>query len=150
MALAAVRRAYREAGLRPRDHFEEGANVKGQHHKERFDFVVANSRAVQLAQTWSFQVPNQEDLAEQVKAWAWTVADVRKHGGTAETAARRIEVPHDVDIEAVYVPPVVGGPREALDEAFAAFSEINVQPVEADEASAVGLQASRLVGMRNP
>ena len=62
VALAAVRRAYREAGLKLGQHFEEGANVRGQHHKERFDFVVANGRAVQLAQTWSFQAPNQEEL----------------------------------------------------------------------------------------
>lgn len=150
VALAAVRRAYREAGLRPQEHFEEGANVKGQHHKERFDFVVANGRAVQLAQTWSFQVPNQEDLTEQVKAWAWTVGDIRHHGGTAETATRRIEVPHDVDIEVVYVPPANGGPRVALNEALAAFQEINVRSVEANQATRVGLQASELIGIQRP
>ena len=149
VALAAIRRAYREAGLRQREHFAEGANVKGQHHKERFDFVVANGRAVQLAQTWSFQIPNQEDLAEQVKAWAWTVADIRRHGGTAETEVRRVDVPHDVKIEVVYVPPAVDGPRETLDEALAAFSEIDVHPVEFDRADTVGRQASQLVGVRN-
>lgn len=149
VALAAIRQAYREAGLRRQEHFEEGANVKGLHHKERFDFVVVNGRAVQLAQTWSFQIPNQEDLAEQVKAWAWTVADVRDHGGMAETAARRIEVPRDVDIQVVYVPPAPGRPRETLVEALAAFTEINVRPVEADQADTVGRQASQLVGVRN-
>ena len=56
-ALAAMRRAYRDAGLRRGQHFDEGANVRGHHHKERFDFVVANGHAVQLTQTWSFQVP---------------------------------------------------------------------------------------------
>lgn len=150
VALAAIRRAYRQVGLKRREHFEEGVTVKGQHHKERFDFVVANGRAVQLAQTWSFQVPNQEDLAEQVKAWAWTVADVRKHGGTAETVARRMEVPADVNIQVVYVPPAVDHPREALDEALAAFTQINVHSVEADRANAVGRQALKLVGIRNP
>ncbi len=146
-ALAAIRRAYREAGLKRQEHFEERANVKGEHHKERFDFVVANGRAVQLAQTWSFQVPNQDDLAKRVKAWAWTVGDIRQHGGTAELGARHIDVPHNVDIEVVYVPPANGGPRETLDEALAAFEDINVQAMEADQANVVGLQASRLVGI---
>lgn len=145
VALAATRRAYREAGLRVSEHFVEGVNVKGQHHKERFDFVVANGSAVQLAQTWSFQVPNQEDIAEQVKAWAWTVSDIRKHGGTAEAEARQIAVPPDVDIEVVYVPPTVDGPRQVLNEALAAFETIKVKAVESERAGAVGQEASRLV-----
>ncbi len=148
VALAATRRAYREAGLRVSEHFVEGASVKGQHHKERFDFVVANGSAVQLAQTWSFQVPNQEDIAEQVKAWAWTVSDIRQHGGMAEAEARQIVVPQDVDIEVVYVPPTVDGPREVLDEALAAFGEIEVRSVESEQAGTVGQEASRLIAVQ--
>jgi hypothetical protein len=90
-------------------------------------------------------VPNQDDLAEQIKAWAWTVKDVRDNGGTAETEARRIDVPSDVDIEAIYVPPEMGGPRQALDEALAAFESIKVRPVESDQANRVGEQARRLM-----
>ncbi len=148
VALAATRRAYREAGLTLREHVVEGASVKGRHHKERFDFVVANGSAVQLAQTWSFQVPNQEDIAEQVKAWAWTVSDIRQHGGMAEAETRQIVVPSDVDIEVVYVPPTVDGPREVLNEALAAFEEINVQSVESELAGTVGQEASRLIAVQ--
>jgi hypothetical protein len=143
-ALAAVRRAYRNAGLRLGEDFEEGARISGQHRKERFDFIVANGSALQLTQTWSFEVPNQEDLSEQVKAWAWTVKDVRDHGGIAETEARRIEVPQDVDIQVVYVPPSHND-GQALKEVLAAFGELGVQHVEADSADQVGQQASRLV-----
>jgi len=42
-----------------------------------FDFAVHN-RAVQLVQCWSFQPPNQADLAGQVKAWSWLVHEVRR------------------------------------------------------------------------
>jgi hypothetical protein len=149
LALAAIRRAYREAGLRQLDHFNEGATVKGLHHQERFDFLVANGRVVQLAQTWSFQVPSQDDLTEHIKAWAWTVEDVRDNGGEAMTAVRRIEVPRDVDIEVIYVPPSAEGPRRALEEALAAFGKIGVKAVETDRASDVALQASRLIGIRS-
>lgn len=93
-ALAAIRHSYRDAGLRIGKDFDEGAKVKGQHHNERFDFVVANGQAVQLAQTWSFQQPNQEELAERVKAWAFTVEDVRDNGGLAELSMRRINSPN--------------------------------------------------------
>lgn len=148
VALAATRAAYREAGLRVSEHFMEGVSVKGQHHKERFDFVVANGSAVQLAQTWSFQVPNQEDIAEQVKAWAWTVSDIRQHGGMAEAETRQIAVPPDVDIEVVYVPPAVDGPRQVLNEALAAFEKIKVQAVESEQAGTVGQEASRLIAVQ--
>ena len=62
-------------------------------------------------------------------------------------AARRIHVPGDVDIEVVYVPPIVGGPHEVPNEALAAFKEIEVNPVESAQARSVGQQASKLVGL---
>ena len=145
VALAAVRHAYRKAGLKLQEHFEEGVNVSGQHHNERFDFIVANGSAVQLAQTWSFQISNQKDLIEQVKAWAWTVKDVRKHGGEAATKTRRLKVPRDIDIEVVYVPPSGDGPRGALEEALAAFKEIDVKSRVSDQAEPVGHRASELI-----
>ncbi len=144
-ALAAARKAYSEAGLVPGKDFEEGPSVKGLHHRGKFDFIVANGKALQLAQAWSFQIPNQDDLMEQVKAWAWTVSDLRLHGGRAETKERAFDVPKDVDIEVVYVPPAIGGSREALDEALAAFGEVRVKAVETDGANAVGTFASELM-----
>ena len=45
-------------------------------------------------------------------------------------------MPRDVDIEVVYVPPATDVPQEVLTEALAAFREIDVQPVEFDQASA--------------
>ena len=140
-ALAAVRKAYRDVGLNGLYKVDEGATVKGTHHKERFDFVVANGRAVQLAQTWSFQNPNQEELSEQVKAWAWTVNDIRSNGGVAISREKQIVVPKDVDIGVIYIPPVSGGSRTALDEALSAFGEIRVTPVEADYAQSVATRA---------
>lgn len=148
-ALAAIRRSYREAGLEIQKHFEERAYVMGRHHKERFDFVVANGQAVQLAQTWSFQMPDQEELSEQIKAWAWTVGDVRENGGVAELASKRIQVPPDVEIEVVYVPPAFDGSRDALTEALAAFKKIDVQPVEYEQAESIGQQASKLIAARS-
>jgi hypothetical protein len=58
-ALAAVRRAYADAGLTSR--VVQGAVLETEHHRERLDFGVANGRVVQIAQAWSFQVADQED-----------------------------------------------------------------------------------------
>ena len=143
-ALAAVRRAYKDIGL-SRQSFTENASVMGSHHKERFDFVVGNGRALQLAQTWSFQIPNQDDLSEHIKAWAWTVKDVRDHGGSAVAGDRQIVVPYNVDIEAIYIAPRPNGPRQAMDEAMAAFAALDVHAVEFKNAHQVAQSASRLV-----
>ena len=69
-ALAAVRSAYAHRSLRKGTDLRERVLLQTAHHSGRFDFAVTNGRALQLTQTWSFQVPDQEALAEQVKAWA--------------------------------------------------------------------------------
>ncbi len=145
-ALAAVRRAYSASGLLRGLDFDEAAVVKGAFHSERFDFTVLNGRVVQLVQAWSFQVPAQEELLEKIKAWAWTVADIRRHGGEAQVSDRAIAVPETVDVSAVYVPPVVGAQSKALDEALSAFREIRVEPLSLSDVSNVALRARALLG----
>ncbi len=145
-ALAAVRRAYAASGLYRGTHFAEGSLVRGAHHKERFDFVVANGDALQLAHAWSFQVPGQEDLAESIKAWAWTVRDIRGNGGDALADNRRVVVPRGVDVQVVYVEPAAGGPTAVLEEALSAFRELTVTALPVGEAPRVGARALELLG----
>ena len=145
-ALAAVRRAYRDTGLLGGAHLAERAEVIGLHHRDVFDFVVANGRAVQLTHTFSFQVPS-PFLSERLKAWAWTVRDIRQSGAEAKIGNERIvEVPATVDIEGVYVPPAAGASHALVDEALSAFRAINVQPVEFSHAEDVGRKASEALG----
>ncbi|HTF32591.1 MAG TPA: DUF3037 domain-containing protein [Myxococcota bacterium] len=147
VALAAVRRAYREQGLTLGRNFFETPTVHSPNHSERFDFAVANGMALQLTQTWSFQVPDREKLAEDIKAWAWTVRDIRDGGGHASTKdERRIEVPKDVSVVVVYVPPASEKEEVALREANSAFRRIDVQAVPMERASRVGGDARDLLG----
>ena len=118
------------------------------HYKDRFDFVVANGRAVQLAQAWSFQLPNQDDLVRDLKAWAWTVRGVRDSGGKVETNERRIDVPRDVDVAAIFIPPLEGAASEALDVAEALCHDAGVRLVPlADVVAAVVRPALDKLGM---
>jgi hypothetical protein len=73
-----------------------------------FDFAVANGEALQLVRCWSFQLPDQEELVDQVKAWAWGVRALRRAGGAQvfteegkEFVARR-----EVDVAAIFMPPL--------------------------------------------
>lgn len=115
-------------------------------YHEGFDFAVTNGRALQLTQTWSFQVPDQDLLSEQVKAWGWTVQDVQAEGGKISTAGgTEFEVARDVDIEVVFVPPAAGQDSPALRDAVAVFDTLGVTHRSLDAADAVGLLADQLL-----
>jgi hypothetical protein len=146
-ALGAVRAAYRNVGVRKGTELQERVALRTPHHRERLDFAVTNGRALQLTQTWSFQVPDQATLAERVKAWAWTVQDVRNSGGQIGTAdGREFDVREDVDIAVVFVSPEPDQPAPAYDDASNVFEELGIEAAPVDEANRVGERARELLG----
>lgn len=140
-AQGAARQAYKAHAV-PADAVRERAPVRSGVFEGTFDFAVHNGRTVQLVQCWSFQLPNQAELAEQVKAWSWLVHEVRQAGGALTTTAAEIEVPSELDIYAIAIPPVTGTEAPAYEEAKAAFAENGVIELTPDEADRVGAQAA--------
>ena len=145
-ALKKARTAYAALGIRKGQFIAERRTVQGIHHRQVFDFVVANGRAVQLTHTWSFQRPDQERLAEDLKSWAWTVGDIRDGGGTVAMLDNKVtNVPSTVDVSVVYTPPEDDGPRAVFEEALAAFDKVKVRAVTADHAAQVAIRARQLL-----
>jgi hypothetical protein len=95
------------------------------HHP--IDFVVANGQAVQLSQTWSFQLATQDLLARDIKAWGWTLRELREVGGVAHARKREIRVPADVPIEVVIAEPRLGAQSPAYEEAVGVFDELGIK-----------------------
>lgn len=146
-ALAALRRAYQDSAILRRRELSERVVLRTSHHTERFDFAVANGRLVQLAQTWSFQIPNQEALAEQVKAWGWTLRDARDAGGRVSTVdGQEFDFEAGVDIKVVYVPASVNHPAPAFVDAQHVFGELDITAVPYIQASDVAKRARELLG----
>lgn len=144
-ALAAMRRAYREAGLV--GSVLQGATLEADGHRERIDFGVANGRVVQIAQTWSFQVADQDLLARNVRAWGWAVKAVQDHGGHLATSDRgELEIPRDVDVEVLYIPNDREGDRSAIDDARSVFASLGANQVAMNDASEVADRAADLLG----
>jgi hypothetical protein len=141
-AQGAARRAYQAHDV-PAAAVRERAPVRSGVYDGSFDFAVHNGRAVQLVQCWSFQLPNQADLAEQVKAWSWLVHELRQAGGELIAADRGLEVPSDLDIFAIAIPPVGGADSPAYEEARAAFAENDVTELAPDDADRVGALAAQ-------
>src|SRR5205823_4239748 len=106
-------------------------------------------RAVQVVRCWSFQRPDQADLAQEVEAWAWGVRALRRSGGIAIAQGRpdAVEAPGDLDVAAVYIAPEPSAKSSAYDVAMRAFedSDTRIVPVEFDDADEVALRASRLL-----
>jgi hypothetical protein len=145
-ALAAVRGAYREHSVNKNVNLRERVVLETSRHRERFDFAVTNGLTLQLAQTWSFQVPDQEQLAEQVKSWGWTVQDVRLKGGRLTLADRSsFEVRPDVDLEVVYVAPAPDQQAPAMRDALHVFEALDIGHGPLNYADAVARQAHRLL-----
>lgn len=142
-AVASMRRAYREHQV-PDDAIIEPAPVSTGPYDGRFDFAVSNGQVVQLVQCWSFQLPNQAELAEQVKAWAWVVRELRQQGGHLRLGERDVDVPqNEVEIATVFVPPAEGQEAPAFEEGRAAFEETGVRQFTPEEADQLGESAAR-------
>jgi len=145
-ALAALRAAYREHSVEKGKNLRERATVRTENYREKFDFAVTNGQAVQLSHTWSFQIPDQEHVSEQVKAWGWTVREVQRGGGRVYTPeGLEFDVPKNVDLEVVYVPPADNQDAPSLGDAVAVFEELGVKYRTLDRADEVGLEAHRLL-----
>jgi DUF3037 family protein len=140
-AQGAVRSAYR-AHVVPRTAIRERAAVRSSVFDGTFDFAIHNGRAIQLVQCWSFQLPNQTELAEQVKAWSWLVHELRAAGGEIVLPDAAAVVAKDLDIFAVTIPPLTGGRTPAYAEAQAAFAENAVAELSPEQADELGVRAA--------
>lgn len=146
-ALAAVRKAYREHSIRRGQEFVERVRLETHRHTGRLDFAVLNGEVLQLTQTWSFQIPDQSGLADQVRSWGWVIQDARKSGGRVVTDERGVvEVPMSVDVEVVYVPPLPDIEAPAYEGAMDVFETLEVRYTTVDEADLVAERAEELLG----
>jgi hypothetical protein len=149
-ALAAVRRSYRENHI-GKENLQERATLQTKHHhRERVDFAVTNGRVVQLTHTWSFQVADQDELAEQIKAWGWTIRDAWESGGALLVPdATELEVDEGVDVEVVYVQPRRGERSPAWEDAQHVFEVLNARYVPLEKAAEVGRKAHELLASKS-
>lgn len=143
-AQSSTRQAYGAHEV-PAEAITEHAKIASGAFDDTFDFVVHNGRAVQLVQCWSFQLPDQEQLAEQIKSWSWVVHELRQQGGELDTDGGPIEVPGETQIASVCILPAAAGDAPAYGEAQAAFAENGVEQLTPEQADRLGAQARRLL-----
>lgn len=141
-ALAELRRAYYGAGLKRGQDFVERPTIGTRHHREVMDFAVRKGKAVQIAQSWSFQQRNVVALSESIRSWAWTIRDIRERGGFGEVDGRSFAVPKDVAVAAIYVEPDTAQGGDALADALYAFREVGAKALPENRARQFARSAS--------
>lgn len=150
-AVSRLREAYRHSGEFLKQHVQEKADVlvAGRIH-QRMDFAVVNGRPVQLAHAWSFQTPDQEALSRRLRAWAWSMTRLRDDGAQLRgQSGKVIDVPRDVEIDVVVVPPRPDQPDvSAYPEGQDAFQRLNVIENSLEDVPKVIMRASALLGAK--
>jgi hypothetical protein len=143
-AVTALRAAFEQVDINTQDHLFEKVRALVGRQQTTIDFAVANGHLAQLAQGWSFQTQDPTATVQQIKAWSWTMRDLREHGGMVRTSGltpREYRVDSDVSIKVVYVRPDNDDARRSLDEALEVFDNLNVAAVTTDEAHLVAEDA---------
>lgn len=144
-AVAAIRRAYRDIQSISRENLKERVLITGNYHQEYFDFAIVKKEVLQLSHAFSFQLPDKEELSKNVRAWSWTVRDLRNHGGELKTNGHDIKISKDIDIDVAIIPPKTKNDDRVLKEAKLAFDENEVKWVEIDQAESIANRASDLL-----
>jgi hypothetical protein len=148
VASKGLRNAYLATNKLRRNHqFFERVQLETGRQSETLDFAVVNGEVLQLAQAWSFSIPEQAEVARRVRAWGWTMRHMRETGGVVRLDGRQYDVKPDVevDLEVVYVPPVADYGNAAFDDASEVFVEIGARATPLNDAAEVAERAVSLL-----
>ncbi|MGI9001258.1 MAG: DUF3037 domain-containing protein [Pseudonocardia sp.] len=126
--------------------------VQGQigHQRVDIDFAVSNGALAQLAHAWSFRVQNTQLVVEKIKAWSWTLRDVRDGGGEIHVSGREepYRLTSDVPVEVVYDKPETDQGKRALDESLEVFDRLQVTALTTDHVERVAQNALESLSRR--
>jgi hypothetical protein len=148
--VSSMQKAYRRAGLERNVSFVSGATLETQAFRYPIDFVVTSEshKAVQITQMWSFRTAAAQEHPRDIKAWGWTLEKLRSEGGTARGRERLyVEVPPNVDIEVIVVPPEDEALNRAYEEALAVFSDVNAHVNRHGQEQLVADKGAKLLGL---
>ena len=143
-AVTAAAVAFRQNNV-PDEAIAARMTVKSGLFRDSFDFGVHNGKMLQLVKCWSFQLPGQDELAEQVKAWAWLVERLHDQGGSGITESDNYDIATGTEVAVVYVPPLTDQDAPSYPEARSAFDQLNVLAVDDRHASEVAERANTLL-----
>jgi hypothetical protein len=112
------------------------------------DFAVKNGVVRQMSQAWAFDVKDTRHLQTQIQAWNYLLRLLRDDGGRLAPKSRSahgLEIPGQVEINAVYAPPTTPAGEAQLEIAQDGWERLGVQVVPSAQAESVVAGAERLL-----
>lgn len=133
-ARGALRRAYLGAEI-DASLIHESCRARIGRQDVPLDFVIANGHVAQLAHAFTFRGSAPATTVQRLKAWSWTIRDVRDRGGWVVISTDEPQpqvVDSGVPIDVVYDAPVTSDGERALEEAVEVLEnlDVTVRPVE--------------------
>lgn len=126
-----------------RDRWRQNARLVTNNAHSKIDFAIHNGHVVYMTQCWSLQVRDLEGMLDDIKAWGWTIRDLRNSGGRIIGGDAELEVNPQVPLAAVYVPPA-DEDGSAVAEARSVFEDnrVKARVVLLDDVDFVGETAA--------
>lgn len=128
--------------------WQQAVRLQTNNSHARVDFAIHNGKVVQLTQCWSFQINDQDSLLADIKAWAWTIRDLRRSGGKVIGNSTALVVEPRTDVAAVFVPPSdLRSPTFAEAQTVFADNEVDATSLPVERADEIGIIAARSLGL---
>ncbi|MER6830118.1 DUF3037 domain-containing protein [Streptosporangium sp. NPDC000563] len=120
----------------------------GAHVNYTMDFAIANGRAVQLTQAWSFRRSSLDGVSMQVKAWGYAIDRLRQgdEARVIDSNNQRVStIDRNVDLQVVIAPPETSAQEHVFEEAQEIFASLSAQVHSLEDVEAVGARAEMLL-----
>lgn len=117
----------------------------------RIDFAVEDGEVRQMSQAWAFD-GEPVRLQTNVRAWNYMMGLIRRRGGNlrvdeGQYSPSFIEIPSDVEINAVYADPQRNDGVEQLELAKSGWENLGVRPVRSEDSDRIVSGARELVAL---
>ncbi|MFG1705884.1 DUF3037 domain-containing protein [Nonomuraea sp. M3C6] len=141
-----LRKAYQEANIadhlvRSKVQLHVGARLQSP-----MDFAIANGRAVQLTQTWSFRLAQVDEVPDRVKSWGYAIGRFRdgEDARVVDAFGNVSRIAPDVDLEVVIAPPETPEEIKAYEEAEQVFENLRAEVHASQDVGAISARAAEL------
>jgi hypothetical protein len=112
------------------------------------DFAVQDGVVRQMSQIWAFDVKDVRHLQTQIQAWNYLLGLLRDGGGSLTSRSRDgdgLEIPGDVEINAVFAAPVTPAGEAQFEVARDGWRRLGVELVPSSESDSIVAEAERLL-----
>jgi hypothetical protein len=148
-AVRELKEAFYQAGDLGSKEVQQNVRLHVGRQQARFEFAIGQSRVAQLSHVWSFNRQGISDLAQEIQAASYAINRLRERGGRLENpnrpTQRDVELPPDIPVRVLYVPPETAQQQEIFGNAEEAWADLGVLPFPVGDENRIAREAVALL-----